>query len=277
MTSAGGAHPAADITGRMEVFGRLFGEQIGVPEPTKLATPQSLVAVVRARLPRSAEADDDAPVFEAAAFVGEWLRGRANAAWVAEGPFEPHLQLVDPSHAIVYLLPLVQLVRTASTAGYDGMTSMLERVLTDVTKPAKATPLEELRVEPDEDRMSVVRWVRQHRGIENATRAALWRRCSLCASVDERVLTLHRPGDDWEGEAATAASILASTPFECTCGGPPGAVTRFLMLRHEGEALRFGDIYVANTHTRVGCWTLDDESVEPFDALALTKDEMLTG
>lgn len=270
-----GAQPSTDITGRMQVFGRLFGEQIGVPEPTRLATPSSLVAVVRSRLPPSADAGDDAPVFEAAAFVGEWLRGRANAAWVAEGPFEPHLQLVDPSRAIVYLLPLVQLVRTASTAGYDGMTNMLEVLLGDVTKPAVPSPLDEIRVIPDEDRDRVVTWIREQRSIEHATRAALWRRCSVCSRIDERLLTLHRPGDDWEGEAATAASILAATPFECTCGGPAGAVTRFLMLRHEGEAMRFGDIYVANTHTRVGCWTIDGERAEPFDALSLTKEEVM--
>ncbi|HET6404599.1 MAG TPA: hypothetical protein VFH78_08120 [Candidatus Thermoplasmatota archaeon] len=248
-----------------------------MPDLAALPTAESLLAVVKARLPRAALAGDDAPVLEGAAYIGEWMRQRAAAAWVSEGPYEPHLQLVDDSHAIVYLLPLVQLVRTAATAGYDGMASMLRDVLDDVARPATRAPLEELRVRPEHERAQVVAWARANRDVEHATRAALWRRCSVCSRIDERALTLHRPGDDWEGDAATAASILAANPFECPCGGPPGAVTRFLMIRHADGGLHLGDIYVANTHTRVGCWTIHDEEVEPFDALALTKDEMLVG
>ena len=261
----------------MEVFGRLFGEQVGVPDVATLPTPESLLAVVKARLPREATAGDDAPVLEAAAYVGEWMRRRTTAAWVAEGPFEPHLQLVDPSHGIVYLLPLVQLLRTASSAGYDGMGTMLRQVLADVDKAATRGPLEDIRVQPEHERADVVAWARANLDVEHATRAALWRRCSVCSRIDERTLTLHRPGDDWEGEAATAASILSANPFHCPCGGPPGAVTRFLMIRHHDGGVHLGDIYVANTHTRVGCWTIDDDEAEPFDALALTKDEMLGG
>lgn len=276
MTSTGG-QPFTDVSGRMEVFGRIFGEQVGVPDVTTLPSPDSLLAIVRARIPRQLNAGDEAPVLEGAAYVGEWMRHRAAAAWVAEGPFEPHLQLVDPSHAIVYLLPLVQLLRTASSAGYDGMGRMLSEVLRDVQQPAERCLLDEMRVRPDEERAQVVAWARANRDVRHATRAALWRRCSVCSRIDERALTLHRPGDDWEGEAATAASILAANPFHCPCGGPPGAVTRFLMIRHQGQAIHLGDIYVANTHTRVGCWSIDGERAEPFDALALTKDEMLRG
>lgn len=277
MTSAGG-RPFADVSGRMEVFGRLFGEQVGIPEPASLPSPQSLLAVVKARVPRTSGIVDDAPILEAAAYVGEWLRERSeNATWVAEGAFEPHLQVVDRSHAIVYLLPMVQLLRTATSAGYDGMAPMLERVLHDVGRTATRGSLDELRVDPPEERVAVVRWARANREVDRATRAALWRRCSVCSRVDERALTLHRPGDDWEGEAANAASILASTPFSCPCGGLPGSVTRFLMVRDHEGATRLGDIYVSNTHTRVGCWTLAGDEVEPFDALALANDEMLVG
>ena len=260
----------------MEVFGRLFGEQVGIDEPSALPTSQSLLAVVKARVPRSGTATDDAPVLEAAAYVGEWLRQRATATWIAEGPFEPHLQLVDESHAIVYLLPVVQLIRTAATAGYDGMAAMLDLVLHDVGRPAGRVPLDELRVEPAHERADVVAWARRNADVLHATRAALWRRCAVCSRVEEKVLTLHRPGDDWEGEAATAASLLASNPFQCPCGGPAGSVTRFLMIRDHDGRTRLGDIYVSNTHTRVGCWTIDGDSVEPFDALALTNDEMLS-
>lgn len=273
MTSAGGQHPYTDVSGRMEAFGRLFGEQVGIHEPSALPTTESLLAVVRAHVPHEAAGADEAPVFEAAAFVGEWLRKRTRAVWVAEGPFEPHLQLVDESRAIVYLLPLVQLLRTASRAGYDGMTQMLNRVLSDVLQPAQTVPLDELRVEPGEDREGLVAWARANRDIREATHAALWRRCSICSQIEERTLTLPHPGDDWESEAASAASMLAAEPFECACGGPPGAVTRFLMIRHKGDHTRLGDIYVANTHTRVGCWTLEGEEVTPFDALSLTQDE----
>lgn len=276
MSTAGTPTPFTDVSGRMQVFGRLFGEQIGITDSAALPTPESLLAVVKARVPRSGSASDDAPVLEAAAFVGEWLRERAHATWIAEGPFEPHLQLVDDSHAIVYLLPIVQLMRTAATAGYDGMAPMLERVLKDVRRPARRVPLDELRVEPPHERADVVAWAKRNVDVERATRAALWRRCSVCSRVEEKLLTLHRPGDDWEGEAATAASLLAANPFHCPCGGPPGAVTRFLMIRDHDGHTRLGDIYVSNTHTRVGCWTLAGDHVEPFDALALTNDEMLS-
>ena len=272
MTFAGG-RPFADVSGRMEVFGRLFGEQVGIPEPANLPSPESVMAVVKSRVPRTGGATDDAPVLEAAAYVGEWLRHRArHATWIAEGPLEPHLQLVDASHAIVYLLPMVQLLRTASTAGYDGMAPMLRRVLDDVGTPARAAPLAHLRVEPAEERDAVVRWTRENRGADPATRASLWRRCSSCARVDDRRLTLRQTGDDWEEEAATAASLLAASPFDCPCGGLPGRVTRFLMLRHEAGATRLGDIFVSSTHTRVGCWTLVGDKVEPFDALSLASD-----
>lgn len=273
MSSAGG-QPFADVSLRMEAFGRLFGEQVGIVQPASLPSPESLLAVVKARLPRTGAAVDDAPVLEAAAFIGEWLRERTNAVWVAESGLEPHLQVVDDSHAIVYLLPMVQLLRTASTAGYDGMGAMMRRVLEDVARPATRASLDALRVEPPDERAQVAAWARANRAVDHATRAALWRRCAVCSRIDERSLTLERPGDDWETEAATAASILSESPFECACGGPPGAVTRFLMIRHNGEATRLGDIYVSNTHTRVGCWTLEGDDAEPFDALSLTDDAL---
>lgn len=271
MSSAGG-QPFADVSLRMEAFGRLFGEQVGIVQPASLPSPESLLAVVKARLPRSGAAVDDAPVLEAAAFIGEWLRERTNAVWVAEAGLEPHLQVVDDSHAIVYLLPMVQLLRTASTAGYDGMGAMMRRVLDDVARPATRASLDELRVEPPDERAQVAEWARANREVQHATRAALWRRCAVCSRTDERALTLERPSDDWETEAATAASLLSASPFECVCGGPPGAVTRFLMIRDNGDATRLGDIYVSNTHTRVGCWTLEGDDVVPFDALSLTSD-----
>lgn len=279
MTSAaGGPPPFVDVSGRMEVFGRLFGEQVGIPEPSSLPTPEALIAVVKARVPRSGVATDEAPVFEAAAYIGEWLRRRATASWVAEGPFEPHLQLVDETHAIVYLLPMVQLLRTAASAGYDGIPLMITRVLEDVGRVARPSALDQLRVEPLADRPAVVGWARENQGVKDATRAALWRRCAMCSTVDERSLTLHRPADDWEGEAATAASILSSSPFTCPCGGPAGSTTRFLMVRNHEGMTRLGDIYLADTHTRVGCWTLKGDIAEPFDALSLaSRDEMVGG
>lgn len=271
MSSTGG-HPYVDISGRMELFGRLFGEQIGVPEPSTLPTAESLVAVIKAHVPPGSVASDEAPVFEAAAYVGEWLRQRASANWVSEGPYEPHLQLMDPTRSIVYLIPLVQLLRTASTAGYDGMTATLQGILRDVTTQPQAGPLDELRIVPDEDRAPVVAWTRQNLGGDGVTRASLWRRCSVCSSVEERALTLHETTHDWEEDAAMAAATLAATPFECPCGGPPGTVTRFLMLRNTDGAVRLGDIHISNTHTRVGCWTVDHDRAEPFDALSLAAD-----
>lgn len=283
MSSTGGQHPYADVSGRMEVFGRLFGEQVGIPEPTVLPSTESLIAVIRSRIPRDPNGADEMPIFEAAAFIGEWMRHRTNAVWIAEGPFEPHLQLMDDSRAIVYLLPLVQILRTASTAGYDGMTAMLDRVLKDVTRPAQAGDLSrDLRVEPFDEQDDVVKWANEHRDVKQATHCSLWRRCSVCAHVDERSLTLPRGGPtpshgDWEGEAAKAAAILAQTPFACPCGGPQGSVTRFLMMRDGHGGLQLGDIYVCSSHTRVGCWTVEGDRVLPFDALTLTGDEMVLG
>jgi hypothetical protein len=273
MTSTGG-FPAADITGRMAVFGRLFGEQAGIPETTRLATPQDVIAVVKGRVPRSGGPADDAPIVEAAAYVGEWMRARAQGIWVAEGPFEPHLQLVDASHAIVILVPLVSILRTATTAGYDGLGDALEAILDDVSRPARRGPLDRLMVEPPMERAKVVAWVRRSRGLRHAARAALWRRCATCGRRHEEELAMRLADDAWEGEAAAAATILAKRPFACDCGGLPGDTSRFLMLRAAEGATRLCDIHVNALRSRVATWTLEDEEALPFDATTLAN---LTG
>lgn len=273
MTSTGG-FPAADITGRMALFGRLFGEQAGIPEGARLATPQEVVAVVKGRVPRAGGPADDAPIVEAAAYVGEWMRARAQGIWVAEGPFEPHLQLVDASHAIVVLVPLVSILRTATTAGYDGLGDALEAILDDVSRPAQRGPLDQIMVEPPMERPKVVAWVRRSRHLRQAARAALWRRCATCGRRHEEELSMHLVEGQWEGEAAAAATILAKRPFACPCGGLPGDTSRFLMLRQADGALRLCDIHVNALRSRVATWTLEDEEVAPFDATTLAN---LTG
>lgn len=273
MTSTGG-FPTADITGRMAVFGRLFGEQVGIEEATSLASPHEVIAVVKGRVPRTGGPADDAPIFEAAAYVGEWLRAKAKGIWVAEGPFEPHLQLVDESHAIVTLVPLVSILRTATTAGYDGLGDALESILDDVSRPAHRVPLERLTVEPPMERAKVVAWVRRSRHMHHAARAALWRRCGTCGRRHEEELSMHLAGDQWEGEAAAAATILAKRPFSCECGGLPGDTSRFLMLRAAEGATRLCDIHVNALRSRVATWTLEGEEAAPFDATTLAN---LTG
>lgn len=269
MSSTGG-FPTADITGRMAVFGRLFGEQVGVPELGSLASPQEVVQIVRSRVPRSGSlAGDDAPIFEAAAYVGEWMRGRVQGIWVAEGPFEPHLQLVDASHAIVTLVPLVSILRTATTAGYDGLGDALESILEDIARPAERVPLERLMVEPPMERAKVVAWVQRNRDLRQAARAALWRRCQTCGRRHEEELSMHLAEDAWEGEAAAAATILAKRPFACDCGGLPGDTSRFLMLRSAEGAQRLCDIHVNALRSRVATWTLEGNHAVPFDATTL--------
>ena len=273
MTSTGG-FPTADITGRMAVFGRLFGEQVGISEAASLATPQEVVAVVKGRVPRSGGPADDAPIFEAAAYVGEWMRHKVQGIWVAEGPFEPHLQLVDASHAVVTLVPLVSILRTATTAGYDGLGDALEAILDDMARPAKRVPLDLLMVEPPMERAKVVAWVRRSRGLREGARAALWRRCGTCGRRHEEELSMHLAEDQWEGEAAAAATILAKRAFECACGGMPGDTSRFLMLRAAEGATRLCDIHVNALRSRVATWTIEDEEAVPFDATTLAS---LTG
>lgn len=261
----------------MAVFGQLFGEQVGVRDPSEVMSADDLVALVRTRVPRKGSAIEDSPVFEAAAYVGEWVRARSHATWVAEGPYEPHLQVVDATHAVVYLIPVVSILRTASTAGYDGLPRLLSRILDEVSIPCARVPLDELRVRPVEEREAVVGWIRRYRHLRDATRAALWRRCSACASVAEDAVTLHQATEDWEEEASTAATILSQRPFRCACDGLPGDVTRFLMLRAERGSTRVADIHVTSTYTRIGCWTVDGDYVEPFDALSLAADEVFGG
>lgn len=274
MTSTGG-FPTADITGRMAVFGRLFGEQVGIAEAASLASPHEVIAVVKSCVPRTGGPADDAPIFEAAAYVGEWLRTKAQGIWVAEGPFEPHLQLVDASHAVVTLVPLVSILRTATTAGYDGLGDALEWVLDDVSRPARRVPLERLMVEPPMDAPKVVAWVRRSRGLPGSrglpegAKAALWRRCGTCGRRHEEELAMRSTGDPWEGEAAAAATILAKRAFVCGCGGLPGDTSRFLMLRASEGVTRLCDIHVNALRSRVATWTLDSEEAVPFDATTL--------
>lgn len=274
MSTAGGrpSRSLTDIGGRMAVFGRLFSDQVGIRDLGSIETPADVVALVNARVPAEPILSEDAPVFEAAAFLGEWLRLRAGAEWVAEGPFEPHIQVADARHAVVYLLPLVTMMRTASTAGYDGLAALLDRVISDVREPHDAASLDDIPVLPREDRALVVSWIHRHRDVKDTMHASLWRRCSACSTMAEDSLTLTDLGPDWEAEAGTAAAVLAKRPFACACGGAPGEVARFLMIRNVGGSTRLGDIYLGGSHTRVGCWTVSDETVEPYDAVALASD-----
>ena len=269
-----GGLPLADITSRMAVFGRLFSEDVGLPDPSGIPTSRDLVAVVKARVPRTTQAGDESPVFEASAFVGEWLRARCDARWVAEGPNEPHLQVVDGSRSIVYLLPLVSVMRVATTAGYDGLPAILDLVLSDTNEPPARGPLASLRTRPRADAPRVVAWAREAKALRSGTRAALWRRCQTCSRIVADGITLAEMEGTWEHHAADAAAMLAGRPFDCECGGPPGEVSRFLMLRGGEAEQKLADIYVAGTYTRVACWTLRGDIAEPYDATQLAVEDL---
>lgn len=268
-----GRLPLADITSRMAVFGRLFLEDVGLPDPSSIPTAGVLVEVVRSRIPRTTKPGDESPIFEAAAFVGEWVRARADARWVAEGPYEPHLQVLDGSRGIVYLVPLVSVLRVATTAGYDGLASIVEGILDDVGPDADRAQGGRLRVQPATDAPRVEAWLRENLRAEG-TRAALWRRCQTCAGTVEDALDLPGDGRTWESHAATAAALLAARTFDCACGGLPGEVSRFLMT-HGGNEEKFADIFVGGSFTRVACWKLlQDGAVEPYDATALAIEDL---
>lgn len=265
--------PTGDLTSRMAAFARMFANQAHFPDARNVPSAADLVALVRLQAPRSLAPGDSAPVFEAAAYVGEWLAARCEAQWVAEGPFEPHLQVTDETGAILLLLPLVQTLRTATTAGYDGLAALLDDIVLDASRPAEGGPIESIRVKPDDDRAKVAAWVWAHRDVQDRSFASLWRRCATCASETQDTVVLPAPVATWETEAGVAASVLASRPFECECGGAPGGTSRLLMLRAADGARRLGDIYVTPTHTRVACWTVTDDRVEPFDARILAREE----
>lgn len=267
---ASGGAPLTDITGRMAVFGRLFTEHVGMEDVSQVPDSRTLVETVKQRVPRTTTPAEDAPVFEAAAFIGEWMRAWTDATWVAEGPIEPHLQVVDGSRSVVYLVPLVSIIRVASTAGYDGLPTLIEGILRDVLNPPRRAALHDIRVRPDAERPRVAKWVAKHAHVKDACRATLWRRCSACATLIEDEVTLHNTHADWERDAATAAGILARRAFRCACGGTPGEVGRFLLLREKGGETRLADIRVGGTYTRVACWTVEDDEVAPLDATDLS-------
>lgn len=274
MTTAGGAPsgglPLADITGRMAVFGRLFSENAGLKGPEQIQTARALVDLVRTRVPRTTQPAEDAPVFEAAAFIGEWLRPWAESTWIAEGPLEPHLQLIGTDGSVVYLLPLISILRVASIAGYDGLPELLESVVADVRDAPRRGPLTSMRVVPASDAPRVVRWIQKNADPTSTSQAVLWRRCQACSRVIEESLMLTLASKDWERDASMAAGELARRTFACPCGGPAGEVSRFIMLRHEGDEHRLADIFLGGTHTRVACWSTDGKLATPLDATALT-------
>ena len=120
--SAPGAMALVDVTPRMALFGEMFLHHAAPSSDLDtLPDAHAAVDVVRATVPRTSGPHARAPVFEAAAFLGEWLRARLPGSWVAEGPGEPQLQATDATGSIAYVLPLVSVVRVASTAGYDGL------------------------------------------------------------------------------------------------------------------------------------------------------------
>lgn len=275
-SSGGSDLPLADITGRMAVFGRLFSEHVGLAGPEDLPDARALVELVKRRVPRTTQPAEEAPVFEAAAFVGEWLRASAQSAWVAEGPFEPHLQLVARNGAVVYLVPLVSIIRVASSAGYDGLAKLLESILEDVRHPPRRSSLADARILPRADSPRVVAWLQTNKDLIDSSRAVLWRRCQSCSTKIEDSLTLHVTSQDWERDASTAAGVLARRPFACACGGPAGEVSRFVMLRNEEHETTFADIYLGGTHTRVACWRIQGEDATPLDATMLSVDGLVS-
>src|SRR5438552_7238084 len=160
--SAPGAMALVDVTPRMALFGEMFLHHAAPSSDLDtLPDAHAAVDVVRATVPRTSGPHERAPVFEAAAFLGEWLRARLPGSWVAEGPGEPQLQATDATGSIAYVLPLVSVVRVASTAGYDGLAKFLDEILADLAEPAVACPLEELRVRPPADAPRVVAWARE--------------------------------------------------------------------------------------------------------------------
>lgn len=278
MSSMGGPSmpPHADLTSRMALFGRLFAQHAGILEARSVHSSEDLVALVRLHIPRDATTAEEAPVYEAAAYVGEWFRKQAGAEWISEGPTEPHLQLSDATGAVIVLLPLVSILRTAATAGYDGLPQLLREAREDIAQPAQPTSLAGLRVWPEGDRAKVVDWVSANRRPTEGTRVALWRRCSACGSPHEESLTMPPTGADWETEAGLATGLLAQREFACECGGPPGSVSRLLMLRRDADGERLGDIYVTPNFTRVACWTLHGDEARPFDARQVTDPQQTT-
>ena len=159
-----GAMGLIDVTPRMALFGQLFLQHASNPSPAaELMDARAAVDVVSATVPRSTAPSESAPIFEAAAYLGEWLRARGlPASWVAEGPNEPQLQATDASGSIAYVLPLVSVVRVASTAGYDGLAPLMEGVVADLAQPALPGGVADLRVLPKSERAAVVSWVRHH-------------------------------------------------------------------------------------------------------------------
>lgn len=262
-----------DLTGRMSMFGQLFAKQAGLLDPRAVKSPEDLVALLRIQVPRQSAVAEEAPIYEAAAYVGEWLRHHAPEAsteWVAEAGTEPNLQLHDGSGAITLLVPLVSILRTAMTAGYDGVPALLRETRGAVRHPATVTPIETLPVKPETDRPRVVEWLRANAGVRDGTRVALWRRCGACGTPNEESLVMPPSSLDWESEAGLAAGLLAERPFVCSCGGQAGDTSRLLMIRREGSEVRFGDIRVTPSGTRLSCWTLDGDLAVPFDARVLT-------
>ena len=270
-----GEAAAIDVSGRMSVFATIFAEEVGIEDATMIPDAHALLELVNERVPRSgASPAADAPVFEAAAFIGEWLRSRCSSVWVIEGGTEPHLQLIDDSHAIVVLLPLVALVRTAATAGYDGIATLFDALVADVQRPAVEGELEALRVVPPEETPRVLAWVQRNSPLLEGARASLWRRCSACAQPQEESITLPVAGDSWEDDAALAATVLAKRPFRCPCGGPAGATTRFLMVTAEHGSPRLCDLYATPTHSRVASWLLPSPThIVPFDTTTFSTGE----
>lgn len=267
--SSPGVLGLTDVTPRMALFGQMFLQQAGTRTGVaQLPDAHAAVDVVRATMPRSTAPADGVPVFEAAAFLGEWLRSRGlPASWVAEGPGEPQFQATDETGSIAYVLPLVSVVRVASTAGYDGLAKLLSDLLGDLAQPAIEVPLAKLRVHPPADAPRVVSWARDHLA-PGVTAAVLTRRCRACGESHDTEIHLddaHPLG--WLDVASLSASQLAIAPFECACGGTAGEQSRFLLLHDDGtpeSAHRFLDVLTTGAQTRVASWRIRDGVATPL-------------
>lgn len=264
-----GALGLVDVTPRMAMFGQLFLQHAANASPaSSLADARASVEVVSATVPRTSGPAESAPVFEAAAYLGEWVRSRGlPASWVADGPSEPQLQATDASGSIAYVLPLVSVVRVASTAGYDGLATLLDEVVSDLKRPALACAVCDLRVHPTRDRQLVIDWVDEHLEL-GVTAAVLARRCRACGRKQETGIHLEDADPfGWMGAASLSATQLALSEFACDCGGPPGEQSRFLLLHDEGEDVghRLLDVLMTGTHTRLSSWRIKDGLAKPVN------------
>lgn len=253
------SHPSAEDLLRLAAR---FANRTPRPEAAFDLPPASVVGVLRAHAGRAVEAGGGEAVQEGAAFVGEWLRRRAEGTWLLREDLPRSVLAVrNAPGTLQYYLPLFAWFPDAVRVGYDGLAELLDAVVLEATTDAA----EGLAVRPPAYGPELESWLDDalSRG-PGQDSAVVLRRCAACGRMARLPAPLPTPASDL-GDALRRSLVLAQLAAErCPCGAQDyrGAQVGYLLASAPGEPSIVSLVYSTESHTRIAVSALVPATAE---------------